>query len=605
MEAGRHDLDPDSPARRVLLKNERLIDAQTAQLGRQRWRDFTITALGACMLAGAGLLVWDGSQAKGVVVEPFAAPPALVERGLSGPVLAAQMLDKLTGMQAQTESTRAASTYANDWGGEIEIEIPNTGVSIGEVRRYLRAWLGAQTRLSGEVFRLPDSRLAVTTRVGSNPATRGEGAEAELDALLQQGAEAIYAETQPYRYSVWLVQQSRRDEAKGVLRTLIAGTDKDERLWGYYGLGNLAETPAERDRYFRAALRLKPSFTPALFNLAMSVGAYGREEQGYARLGDFLDNAASARRELQPGWAEDMLNQAEMIRAGLVGDMRQASERAEKGIGLSVWSQGLATAPVSAALVYAGGHDLPAARRVLLEHSLLTPEAMAKRQEQLGPDFEYESAFAFATGDWATARDKLSSVLAETSVYQRKAFQADPTASTRTALTTAYARLGQIDEARATIAPTDLDCAPCVRARGISEAYAGNPRGADHWLAESVRITPSLPMAHADWAEAYLVRRDPVRAIVQARLAVEKGPNWAEPRKIWGDALMMRNKPAEAVRKYREAARLAPNWGALHLALGRAQAAAGQTQAARESFLTASRMDLNAADRTAVAALLR
>ena len=603
LETGRHDPDLESPARRVLQKNERLIEAQTAQLGRQRWRDFIITALGVCVLAGACLLVWDASQAKGVVVEPFAAPPDLVERGLSGPVLAAQMLDKLSRMQAQTESTRAASTYANDWGGDIEIEIPNTGVSIGEVRRYLRAWLGDQTRLSGEVFRLTDGRLAVTTRVGTNPATRGEGAEANLDALLQQGAEAIYAETQPFRYAVWLVQQNRNDEAKAVFQALVAGSDKDERLWGYYGLSNLAETSAERHRNLQAALRLNPRFTPAMFNLAMSLGADGREEQGYTTLGDFVAHAADARRELQSGWAEDMLNQAHLIRAGIVGDTRQASQRAEKGIGLSPWSQGTASAPVAAAVAYAAAHDLPAARRVLQEHGLLAPEAMAKLQMQFGPEFEYQSQFAMSVGDWAAARDHVARVLAASSAFQRGPAQADLSAGNRAVLAAAHARLGQIDEARAAIIPTKLDCAPCVRARGLVEAYAGNGRAADHWLRESVRIAPSLPTAHADWAEAYLVRRDPARAILQARLAVEKGPNWAEPRKFWGDALMMQNKPSEAARKYREAVRLAPNWGALHLALGRAQAA-GQTEAARGSFSAASRMDLSPADRTAVTSLL-
>lgn len=604
MNAGRHDPDPDSPARRVLLKNERLIDAQTAQLGRQRWRDFIITALGVCVLAGAGLLVWDASRAKGVVVEPFAAPPDLVERGLSGPVLAAQMLDKLTSMQAQTESTRAASTYANDWGGDIEIEIPNTGVSIGEVRRYLRAWLGDQTRLSGEVFHLNDGRIAVTTRVGANSATRGEGTEAELDALLQKGAEAIYAETQPYRYAVWLMRENRLDEAEAVLGKLIVGADKNERVWGYQGLGNMAETFAGKEHHFGAALRLQPGFAPALFNLAQTVGGYGREEQAHALLEGFLNSRASVRRDIQPLWAEDMLNEAEMLRAGLVGDMGRASELAEAAVGASPWSLSLLSAPVMAAFMKASAHDLPAARRILKESSLSTPEAMAKVQAQLGPTAEVGSAFAAAIGDWAGVQDSMIGVLEAMSGYDPGLFRVDP-APTRATLATAYARLGQIAEARATIAPTALDCAFCVRARGIVEAYAGNPRGADHWLSESVRITPSLPAAHNDWAEAYLVRRDPARAIVQARLAVEKGPKWAEPRKFWGDALMMQNKPAEAARKYREAVRLTPNWGALHLALGRAQAAAGQAEAARESFRTAARQELNMADRTAVTALLR
>ena len=155
------------------------------------------------------------------------------------------------------------------------------------------------------------------------------------------------------------------------------------------------------------------------------------------------------------------------------------------------------------------------------------------------------------------------------------------------------------------IAPTPLDCAPCLRARGLIEAHAGDPRAADRWLSRAVRLTPSLPTAHQDWGEAYLVRRDPANAILQARLAVGKGPNWAEPRKLWGDALMMQDKPAEAARRYREAIERAPDWGALHLALGKAEAASGRPKAAHASFRAAARLELNKADRAAVEILLR
>lgn len=148
-----------------------------------------------------------------------------MERGLSGPVLASQLLDRLTEMQAETDSLRAASTYANDWGDDIAVEIPSTGVSIGELRRYLRNWLGRQTRLSGEVFRLADGRIAVTARVSGRPASRSEGAVGELDELLRKQAEAIYAETQPYRYSVWLTRKGRNDEARVVLNKLLVSKD--------------------------------------------------------------------------------------------------------------------------------------------------------------------------------------------------------------------------------------------------------------------------------------------------------------------------------------------------------------------------------------------
>ncbi len=594
-------------ARRVLLKHERLIEAQTSQLGRQRWRDFIITALGVCILAIGALFVWDASRARGVVVEAFAVPPDMAERGLTGPVLAAQMLDRLTGMQAQTESLRAASTYANDWGGDIAVEIPSTGVSIGDLRRYLREWLGDQTRLSGEVFRLTDGRIAVTTRVGARPATRAEGAEAELDVLIQQGAEAIYAETQPYRHAVWLNREGRDEEAIAAYHRMSLGADLNDRVWGYYGLAIYSEDPDEQERLFRTVLRLQPNFVPAMVGLDLADTVHGREERAFHGLADVLNNSAEARRQTGPGRAEALLNLADSARAAMAGDMGRAAALAETQIGLPTSAQNVAQAQLNAAVAHALARDLSAARRVLLEHGIVTPEAMAERLALLGPESEVESAFAGAIGDHAAERDRLIALLDSIEAFEGSRYPArsDPTILTRAALATAYARLGQIAEARETIALTALDCAPCVRARGLVEAYAGNARGADHWLSESVRITPSLPAAHTTWAEAYLVRRDPARAIDQARLAVEKGPNWADPRKLWGDALMMRGDPREAVRRYRDAVRLAPNWGGLHLALGRAQAAAGEGEAARESFRRAARLDLNAKDRAATEALLR
>lgn len=602
MDAERHDAAPDSPARRVLLKHERLIEAQTSQLGRQRWRDFIITALGVCVLASGALLVWDASRARGVVIEAFAVPPDMAERGLTGLVLATQMLDRLTTMQSQTESLRAASTYANDWRGDIAVEIPNTGVSIGELRRYLREWLGDQTRLSGEVFRLTDGRIAVTTRVGASPPTRAEGAEAELDALLQQGAEAIYAETQPYRYAVWLNREGRREDNIAALKALTRSPDINDRLWAYNGLGANTLDEAEKQRLYDAALRLKPDFSPAIYNRAIGLSGWGRDEAAFRAYEQLLENTRAVRRDLDPDRVANVLNLGDISIAAYKGDMGRAGALSESGINLPTTAANTAMAPLTSAYFYLQARDIPAARRVLSENGLATPEAMAERLQQVGPDFEVASPTAWAMDDFAAERDLLIPLLAAVADYERDPRQSDPSALIRGSLAVAMARTGQIVEARATIASTALDCAPCVRQRGLVEAYAGNPRGADHWLSESVRITPSLPTAHAAWAEAYLVRRDPVRAAGQARLAVEKGPNWADPRKLWGDALMMQNKPREAVRKYRDAVRLAPNWGGLHLALARAQAAAGQAEAARESFRRAARLDLNPTDRAAVQA---
>ena len=42
------------------------------------------------------------------------------------------MLDKLIAMQNGTGSVRPAQSYANNWGDDLKVEIPETGVSIGE-----------------------------------------------------------------------------------------------------------------------------------------------------------------------------------------------------------------------------------------------------------------------------------------------------------------------------------------------------------------------------------------------------------------------------------------------------------------------------------------
>jgi hypothetical protein len=122
---------------------------KSTQLGRQRFRDAMIAALVALLIVGGLAFVWTAARAKGVVVQPFAVPDDIAVRGLTGPVAAAQFLDKLNAMQAETSSARAASTYADNWGEDIKAEVPYAGVSFGELRRVLRDSLGSQTRLSG------------------------------------------------------------------------------------------------------------------------------------------------------------------------------------------------------------------------------------------------------------------------------------------------------------------------------------------------------------------------------------------------------------------------------------------------------------------------
>ncbi len=189
------------------------------------------------IVAAIGSALWSAAHDNGLVIEAFSVPPDLTARGLGGQVIANQLLDKLARMQAETNSMRPAGTYRNDWGDDIKVEIPDTGISIGELNRYLRNWLGHETHITGEIYRLP-AGIAVTARA-QDAGTTFTGKETDLDLLLQKAAETIYAETQPYRYAAFLVQKDRNPEAMAALAKLAASPNLVEQAWADSLLGNL------------------------------------------------------------------------------------------------------------------------------------------------------------------------------------------------------------------------------------------------------------------------------------------------------------------------------------------------------------------------------
>ena len=93
----------------------------------------------ACFL---GWAVWSAAHDDGLVIEAFSVPPELAARGLTGQVVASELLGKLSNFQAKPPSIRAASSYVNNWGDDIKVEIPETGISVGELDHFLHAWLG-------------------------------------------------------------------------------------------------------------------------------------------------------------------------------------------------------------------------------------------------------------------------------------------------------------------------------------------------------------------------------------------------------------------------------------------------------------------------------
>ena len=202
----------DGPAGVLLRRHARLIDAQIASERMGFVLKLLTGLLGLAIAIALASLVWSASQERGLVIEPFSVPPDFAERGVTGQVVASQLLDRLSLLGDQTQSVRAPSTYANNWNGDIKVQIPQTGVSVGELRRVLVEWLGRQTRIGGEVYRTPEG-LVLSARTGTAAASVHVGAsEADLPAMVQAAAEAVYADTQPYRYAIYVSRQGAPDD---------------------------------------------------------------------------------------------------------------------------------------------------------------------------------------------------------------------------------------------------------------------------------------------------------------------------------------------------------------------------------------------------------
>ena len=599
MELERDDLAPDSPARLLLLKHARLLDRQAASETVSLVLKVLTGVVGLLFAMGLGSMMWSASNERGLVIEPFSVPPDLTQRGVTGQVVASRLLDRLSEMGQQTFSVRAPSTYANNWNGDIKVQIPQTGVSVGELRRYLVEWLGRQTSIGGELYKTPDG-LTLAARTGTAAAAIQTGAsEAELDRMIQGAAESVYATTQPYRHAIYLRRDASPEGArksKEALLRLIRSGDEADRIWAYAAINLSYQEEGDFQAAIRAsdaAIAIAPEFNLAHANRGGALGAIGHAEAGLHSYREAERTALShGARYMREEGLEYVKHSWRAVSAAEVGDYQTA---------LLAGRQALMVGPEDGAtilelvLVQLGQHDVGEALEYFTAFPKPDPGANVHALAEFASAVAgLAAAIAFENEDWATAHRLITSV-------DEAHLPPGARIGRRTGLlpyaAIALARTGDNQRAQALIATTPTDCYSCVWARGTIVALAGDASASDRWFAKAVRQGPSLPFGDTEWGRAKLARGDTAGAIALFNQAHEKSPRWADPLKLWGDALARKGDHAAALRKYADAAERAPRWGALHLAWGQALRRAGNESGANEKFAAALRMDLSTGDR--------
>jgi tetratricopeptide (TPR) repeat protein len=601
----------------IRLQKEHLHEQRALQTSRLRWGRFSdrIKALLQVMtvLIGLGVIgliaamAWSAHEDHSLVVEAFSAPPSFAQRGVTGEVVAGDVMQRLDAISRTVNGVGSFSTATSvsaDPRDDVKLEIPQTGVSVAEMWRALRDWVGSERKVNGALRETADGKIELTARLTGHDTVAVIGAPGDLERMEQQAAEQIYAASDPGNWVNYLEWSGRTAEMQAALPHLLdtAQTPLDRAsllsLWS-----NKVRDPVRSRALAMMSLRIDPGLTTGFFEKLRTEGYLGHAEAQLAAARALLTTRESDQPSQIRGngfvWARGL---ARLAIDRLSGDFAGASAE-ETRVGDDAAHLAVVQAGFAAAV-----HDAAQARSLLAEASTYTTaDPWDPRLPLLARLVRYDADAAAEA--WPRAGTDADELIAQAQQSRAKATTADEQLGIgwdalitgRPRLAEARLRLGDLAGAEAAIAPTPLDCYDCLRERGRVAAARRDWPAAQLWFAEAVRQAPSPPFVYTDWGAMLLAKGDVAGAIARLRAAREKGPRFADPLELWGEALMRQGDFAGAVGKFRAADERAPRWGRNHLRWGEALARLGRTDEARAQWRATAGMDLSPADRAELA----
>jgi tetratricopeptide (TPR) repeat protein len=510
-----------------------------------------LLALGA--VVGLAAMFWDALTDHGIKVEAFEVPADLTDKGLTGQVVAKKLLDRIAEIDRGSITVRAANSFANNWGKDIKVEVPETGISIGEISHWIHDRFGHATQVDGEVYHTSNG-VNVSVRVGNNPVIETHGTEQELPSLIQAAGTRVYAQSQPYRYGFWLASQGQIDEANAIFRQLYIDGSPVDRIWALHGLANDQDSPEKEIALEQRVLAEDPHFLLSALNVATAEARLGHEESALSKLLALLaDKRGLADESLSQSGRTVLLTIAKQDRDVLLCDFESANATAnllEDDAIPTNW-RGLDRQQRVEILIRL--HDPQSATELLR----LVPASKSARGEIRSSYLR--SRLAAEGGDWAEAMLEIERTNATNHGESVKAI------ALRDPLFVAelYAHAGRNAEADEILASLGTDNYDGWRARGRIATLRQNYPNGEQAFAEAVRQAPLFAPAYNDWGDLLYAKGDLPGAIAKYSDANQRSPHWADPLKGWGDVLAKQGNAKEALVKYDDARMHAPNWAAL------------------------------------------
>jgi tetratricopeptide (TPR) repeat protein len=603
-------LDPRAAA--FLEKQSRLADLQIENLQKQdefelshlRFRRFSdygkfTLELSAGLVVlllvyGLATMVWNATQDRDLIVDALSVPPDMAQTGMTGSVLAARVLDHFAEMDSSTLTfAEGVSGFHVDNREEAHVEIPETGISIGELDHYLHRWLGHATHITGELVR-NGKGLSLTVRFGDQPGLTASGAPDQLDGLIQKTAENIFRAARPLRFADYLSSRGRFAEAESIARgETYTGSDAYRSL-AYVSLSLVdffrgGDPAMKRDA--ELAIALAPGNLLAWYTLQSSWSDRAHDGDEWrtvnaalvaGKSGEGLVGGGETVRNLPAQFAADASALTGQWKDALATCMGIVGRRLGVCVGSGLISANVGLHNTAEARLLAG------LRPGVLSNGSTDVELIFDWAEIEADAGHWEEVLAWSRkGEAVSINDPMRFLERDVSLRPFEAM--------------AMAAGGNIAGAAALIAKTPLDCDVCVRARGTVATVARDWSAAAHWFSLVSARSPDIPFADSDWGAMLLAKGDVDGAIAKFESAHAKGPHFADPLEMWGEVLMLKNRSELALAKFEEADKYAPNWGRLHLKWGEALLWTGDKAEARKQFDLVRSLDLTASEKSELA----
>jgi tetratricopeptide (TPR) repeat protein len=520
------------------------------RVGFQLFTGLLATAIGFGLL----LMIHDAVTSRSVVIDPIDIAPNIAPQVPSGKIVAAGLLDVLANIQAATRTNAERRLLSNAWTNEISIEVPETGVSFGQLERMLRTRFGHDQHIDGDLVQTDQGDLTLTVRgTGILPKTFADEGR-NLQRLLTQAGEYIYGQSQPGLWTNYLSNSGRYDDAIRFAESAYGAVEPSEKPYVLNYWANSIDQKAGRGAteeampLWREAVRLKPDYWVGYNNTMQALMDLGREEE-VIRVAQQMMKIAGGR----PGKApEEMYTNYDVLIWDLpaVHASQIADIESHGGIGTTT--------------TFSGAEGLTVAQYEVQMHDL---DAAALRLKTTRVDAEIASdvaTAAFVRAQLAEERGDLPTAAKEWDEFSVAGadpgfFTLNPSYICYSAAT--YQKTAQTQKADAALNKVgSLTLVDCYRFRGDVLELRGDWAGAQEWYAKAVKLAPDLPAGNFSWGVALAKHGDLAGAAAKLELAHEKGPHWADPLKVWGDVLVNQGHMKAALAKYDEALQYAPNW---------------------------------------------